>query len=130
MRTWAIGLAGAALLLVCHATALADEPGAGDDLSRQQLERVLAVLRAQPTAAGPSCLESLRDMHKTEDQVKALQARAKDPDKALAQDVLESDYENSREICGADAARLCYAPSASAGMTTACAGLRHARRNQ
>ena len=130
MESWTIRLAGAALLLSSHAVALADEPTPGDDLSRQQLERVLAVLRAQPTAAGSSCLESLRDMHKTEDQVKALQPREKDPDKALAQDVLESDYENSKEICGADASRLCGAPLASPSVTAACAGLRHPHRNQ
>ncbi len=119
------------MLLGLTHVALADEPGpGGGDLTRQQLVRVLGVLKLQPSAAGGSCLDSLRDMHKTEDQVKALEIRAKDPDKALAQDVLESDYENSKEICGADATRLCSAPGQAAGVAAACDAMQRGGRSQ
>ena len=131
MRDLAARAAGTVLLLAVTHVALADEPApGGGDLTRQQLERVLGVLRLRPSAAGPSCLDSLREMHKTEDQVKALQVRAKDPDKALAQDVLESDYENSKEICGADAAHLCSTPGQIAGVAAACEAMRRGGRNQ
>nr|WP_321986668.1 hypothetical protein [uncultured Lichenicoccus sp.] len=131
MRDLVARAAGTALILVLAHGALADDPAPdGGDLTRQQLGRVLAVLRLQPAAAGGSCLDSLRDMHKTEDQVKALQIRAKDPDKALAQDVLESDYENSKEICGADAARLCGAPGTASGVPAACDAMRRGGRSQ
>ena len=130
MRAYLPKMVAVALLAALPGVAHADEPGpAGGEITRQQLARVLTVLRLQPSAAGASCLDSLRDMHKTEDQIKALQVRAKDPDKALAQDVLESDYENSKEICGADAAHLCSSGSPVAGLAAACNTMRHAERN-
>jgi len=104
-----------------HAQDSDTQPGA---LSRAHLGRVLAVLRLQPEAAGQSCLDSLRDLHKTEDQFKALQGKTNNPDLGLAQDVLESDYENSNQICGADADRLCAAPSGIKGLQGACGALR------
>ena len=130
MRDLIAGVLGAALLVELTHVARAEEAPAGSpDLARQQLERVLGVLRLQPSAASSSCLDSLREMHKTEDQVKTLEGRAKDPDKALAQDVLESDYENSKEMCGADAVRLCSAPKRLAGAAAACAGMKHDGRS-
>ena len=104
--------------------AMADDAQSSGDLTRQRLNRVIAVLRLQPAAASRSCLDALKEVHTTEDQVKALQQRIKDPDKDLAQDVLETDYENGSEICGADAIRVCGSAGPTAGLSNACAAMR------
>ncbi len=116
-------LHGAALLLV-STVVMADDPVPSSDLAREQLARVIAVLKLQPDAAGQSCLDALHEAHKTEDQVKILENKSSNPDLALAQDVLETDYENGKEICGADAGRVCAIPGQTAGLKEACSTLR------
>ena len=111
------------ILIAPAGTVCAGEPAVSDDLARAQLVRVLAVLQAQPKAAGGSCLDALQEVHRTEDQVKILQNKANNPDLALAQDVLETDYENAKEICGADATRSCQTSGETARLSAACARL-------
>ena len=101
-------------------TAHAEEQVASGDVARDQLAKVIAVLRIQPAAAGQSCLDALHEVHQTEDQVKILQNKANNPDLALAQDVLETDYENAKEICGADADRICVAKDRVKEMDASC----------
>ena len=101
--------------------ACADEPNTSGSLPREQLERVINVLKLQPTAAGASCLKALTDLHTTEGQVKVLRTRAKDPDLGLALDILESDYENAHEVCGADARRVCAASQQTLDLPSVCA---------
>jgi len=113
-----IGLA----VLLCT-RAYAEDPAPSGDLARDQLARVIAVLRLQPAAAGQSCLDALHEVHKTEDQMKILQNKANNPDIALAQDVLETDYENAKEICGADAGRVCAASGGAADLRAGCGTL-------
>ena len=113
-----VAYAGLAILL---STAVhADDPVPSGDLTHDQLARVIAVLRLQPNAAGQSCLDALHEVHQTEDQVKILQNKSSRPDLGLAQDVLETDYENAKEICGADASRVCSAPEIVAGSEGVC----------
>ena len=107
-------------MMMLSTAAYADDPVPSGDAAREQLARIIAVLRLQPAAAGQSCLDALHEVHLTEDQVKALQNKANNPDVALAQDVMETDYENAKEICGADAGRVCTGPTAVAGLTAAC----------
>lgn len=79
-----------------------------NDGPRQQLDKVLGVLRLKTDAAGHACLEAMKQVHETEEQVKEHQSDATNkPDLSIAQDVLESDYQNSTQLCGADAARVC-----------------------
>ena len=111
------------LLLLC-VPAQADDQARSGDLAREQLARVIAVLRLKPEAAGQSCLDALHEAHQTENQLKKLESKAKDPDFALAQDVLETDYENAQEVCGADARRTCAASQRAMAMNTACDQLR------
>ncbi len=118
------------IAFIVTSVARADEQGQSSDLTRDQLARVIAVLKLQPAAAGQSCLDALHETHQTEDQVKLLQNKAKNPDLGLAQDVLETDYENAKEICGADASRVCAAPGPVAGVDAACAALHQASRNR
>ncbi len=108
------------VLLSLSLPARADDQAQSGDLAREQLARVIAVLRLKPEAAGQSCLDALHEAHQTEDQLKKLETKAKDPDLALAQDVLETDYENAQELCGADARRTCVSTQRTAGMTSAC----------
>ena len=108
--------------------AYAQDPASSGDLARDQLGRVIAVLRLQPAAAGQSCLDALHEVHKTEDQMKSLQNKANNPDVGLAQDVLETDYENAKEICGADAGRVCAASGGAADLRAACVTLQQAGR--
>ena len=110
-------------LVMMSTAAYADDPAPSGDVAREQLARIIAVLRLQPAAAGQSCLDALHEVHRTEDQVKALQNKANNPDLALAQDVMETDYENAKEICGADAGRVCAGPRVVAGLRAACGTL-------
>ncbi len=111
------------ILLLLSFPAKADDQARSSDLAREQLARAIAVLRLKPEAAGQSCLDSLHEAHQTEDQLKKLQSEAKDPDLALAQDVLETDYENAQEVCGADARTTCATVPQPAGLGSACAQL-------
>jgi len=78
------------------------------DASRVHLDKILGVLRLHTEAAGPSCLAAMKQVHETEEAVKAHQDDARNKaDLSVAQDVLDSDYQNGAQICGADAARLC-----------------------
>ena len=80
-----------------------DEGGA-----RKQLDRVLAVLRLQQTAASRACLNAMSQVHATEQQVKDHENdTGNHPDLDIARDVLDSDYQNGAVICGADAERAC-----------------------
>ena len=108
----------------------ADEQAPSGDVARDQLAKVIAVLRLQPAAAGQSCLDALHEVHHTEDQVKVLQNKANHPDLALAQDVLETDYENAKEICGADAGRICTAQDRAQGMDAVCGALHQGSRSR
>ena len=117
-------LARCGLLLLLSVPAHADDQARSGDLAREQLARVIAVLRLKPEDAGQSCLDALHEAHQTEDQLKKLENKAKDPDLALAQDVLETDYENAQEVCGADARTTCAASPRSAGISAACEHLK------
>ncbi len=113
----------AALGLLCgigQASAQDAEGGA-----RQNLDRVLAVLRLRMPAAGKTCLEAMARVHQTEDQVTALSRNGPgtedkpNPSLDIARDVLGSDYDTATAACGPDAARVCRAP-AGAAMAKAC----------
>lgn len=123
MRHGWISLFGAGVSILISATSLADDVQSSSDLTRQRLNRVISVLRLQPKAASRSCLEALEEVHTVEDQIKLLQKRTRDPDQALAQDVLETDYENGSEICGADASRVCGSSVSVTGLSAACAAI-------
>ena len=112
-------LAYAGVAVMVSTATYADDAAPTGDITRDQLARVIGVLRLDANAASQSCLDALHEVHTTEDQVKVLQSRPK-ADLALAQDVMESDYENAKEICGADSQRVCAAPSMVKGMDAAC----------
>ncbi|WP_419729541.1 hypothetical protein [Lichenicola sp.] len=100
-------LAAALSILVTGAVAAAR---ADDDSTsgRGQLDKILAVLRLHTEAASKACLSAMTEVHETEKQVAAHQNDAANhTDLDIAHDVLESDYQNSSQICGADAARVC-----------------------
>lgn len=122
--------ASAGLAILLSTAVHADDPAPSGDLTRDQLARVIAVLRLQPNAAGQSCLDALHEVHQTEDQVKVLQNKSSKPDLGLAQDVLETDYENAKEICGADAGRVCLAPEKLVGSEAACKSLHQGGRSR
>lgn len=75
------------------------------------LNKVLQVLQQDPSSASDACVDALKELHKTQDIVATDEARSKDQDLAVARDVLESDYEDATQICGADARTLCRTSS-------------------
>ncbi len=93
--------------------------------SRQNLNRVLAVLRLRMPAAGRKCLAAMEEVHRTEDQVTALSRNGPgtedkpNPSLDIARDVLGSDYDTATAACAPDAVRACQAPTGAA-MLKAC----------
>ena len=111
--------------MVMVAIGLAATPVWADETDgpRAQLDKVLAVLRVRTQAASKPCLNAMSQVHATEQQVKEHENdTGGHPELDIAHDVLESDYQNSSQICGADADRVCresYGPD----VAKACSGL-------
>lgn len=94
------------------------------DPARGQLDKILIVLRLRMDAAGKPCLDAMAQVHATEEQVKEhTNDSGNHPDLDIARDVLESDYQNGSQLCGADAARVCREDHGS-DMAKACQNLR------
>ena len=86
-----------------------------------QLQKELAVLRFQPDSASESCINALKELHKTQDLIdKKEQRSSSDPDLAIAHDVLESDFENAIEMCSPDVRRLCGVHDPDVKLAKAC----------
>ncbi|GAN67667.1 hypothetical protein [Acetobacter orleanensis] len=85
-----------------------------------QLQKELAILQFKPEAASPACIDSLKELHKTQAQLQEEQTRTEDQDLAIAQDVLESDFENSIELCSPDVRQLCESPNPAKALAQAC----------
>lgn len=101
--------------------ARADDDGGGG--GRAQLDKILTVLRLHTEAASKACLSAMLEVHETEKQVAAHQNDAANhTDLDIARDVLESDYQNSAQVCGADAARVCR-ESPTGKLAAPCAAL-------
>lgn len=110
----------AVLTWACIGNVVLAEDNAG---ARTQLDKVLAVLRVRPDAAGKACLDAMHDVHTTEQQVKDHQNDSgAHSDLDIARDVLDSDYQTSTQICGADAAHACRG-HVTASLTALCAAL-------
>ncbi|GBQ90352.1 hypothetical protein [Asaia krungthepensis] len=71
------------------------------------LNRILAVLQTDPDSASDSCVEALKELHKTQKIVADQDTDSTNQDAAVARDVLESDFEETIEVCGADARTMC-----------------------
>ncbi len=92
---------------------------------RGQLDKVLAVLRVRSQTASKSCLNAMSQVHATEQQVKDHENdTGSHPDLDIARDVLESDYQNSSQICGVDADRACR-ESPGTDLAKQCLALHH-----
>lgn len=85
-----------------------------------QLQKELAVLQFKPEAASEACIGSLKELHKTQAQLEEEQTRTHDQDLAIAQDVLESDFENSIELCSPDVRKLCETQNPDVRLVRAC----------
>ncbi|GAB6855651.1 hypothetical protein [Asaia astilbis] len=75
------------------------------------LNRILAVLQTDPDSASDACVEALKELHKTQKIVADQDTDSTNSDAAVARDVLESDFEETIEVCGTDARRLCRTKS-------------------
>lgn len=71
------------------------------------LNRILAVLQTDPDSASDSCVEALKELHKTQKIVADQDTDSNNQDAAVARDVLESDFEETIEVCGTDARTMC-----------------------
>lgn len=90
------------------------------DVPNAQLQKELSVLQTMPEQASDACITSLKELHETQGKLDAERERSHDQDLAVAQDVLESDYENAIEMCGPDARRLCGTSNPSDQLAHAC----------
>ncbi|MCX2560643.1 hypothetical protein OQ252_04395 [Acetobacter farinalis] len=108
-----------AVPLYAHAAA-PDGSAVRSTVPNAQLQKELAVLQYKPEAASPACIDSLKELHKTQAQLEAEQSRTDDQDLAIAQDVLESDFENSIELCSPDVRQLCETPNPEKALAQAC----------
>ncbi|WP_042786543.1 hypothetical protein [Acetobacter pomorum] len=97
-----------------------DDPPSRTNVPNVQLQKELAVLHFKPEAASQACIDALKELHKTQDMLKAEEERSHDQDLAIAEDVLESDFENAIEMCAPDVQRLCEAPNPSADLAHTC----------
>nr|WP_298795711.1 hypothetical protein [uncultured Acetobacter sp.] len=106
--------------LYAHADDDDDELHHRSTVPNAQLQKELAVLQYKPEAASPACIESLKELHKTQAQLEEEQTRSQDQDLAIAQDVLESDFENSIELCSPDVRQLCETRNPDVTLAKAC----------
>ena len=96
-----------------------------ESASHERLDHVLAVLRVQQAAASRACLDAMSQVHATEQQVKDHENdTGSHPDLDIAHDVLDSDFQNSAVICGADADRICR-EAHDASLIKPCGALHH-----
>ena len=89
------------------------------------IQHILSILREQPGEASPACLDALKEMHSTEEALQVATSHQKTSDIDLANDVLETDYQNVTQVCGVDATRVCNSQQ-SAKLAPLCGSLRHA----
>lgn len=97
-----------------------DETAPRNNVNNVQLQKELAVLHLKPDAAGPACIESLKELHKTQDLLQKDEENTRNQDLTVAEDVLESDFENSIEACAADVEKLCETHNPSTELRQAC----------
>ncbi|MDE7547937.1 hypothetical protein PY793_08045 [Acetobacter fabarum] len=97
-----------------------DETAPRNNISNIQLQKELAVLHLKPDAAGPACIASLKELHKTQDLLQKDEESSRNQDLTVAEDVLESDFENSIEACAADVEKLCETHTPSAELRQTC----------
>ncbi|NIE80391.1 MULTISPECIES: hypothetical protein [Asaia] len=89
------------------------------------LNRILAVLQTDPDSASDSCVEALKELHKTQKIVANQDSDSNNQDAAVARDVLESDFEETIEVCGTDARTLCRTKGeADPKLPAMCAAIR------
>ncbi|QDH17103.1 hypothetical protein [Swingsia samuiensis] len=77
------------------------------------VNNVLKVLQIHPDAAGDSCVNALKEMHKAQDQLTKEEESDETQDLGVARDVVSSSMEDVTTICGADAHSLCRQSAAS-----------------
>ena len=85
------------------------------------INKILRVLQTNPDAAGDSCINALKEMHTSQDQLAQQEAKNNNQDLGVARDVVASDMEDVATMCGADARRLCRSPDGEKGkLAQAC----------
>lgn len=98
---------------------------AADDPSSKALTAILSpvldILKVKPDAASDACIATLKELRVTQKALNSGRYDDQPSDFAIAHDVLESDFENAIQICGADARRLCRdAASSSKNLSALC----------
>lgn len=97
-----------------------DENEVRSKVPNEQLQKELAVLQFKPDAAGEACVDSLKELHKTQALLEEEEKHSNDQDIAVAQDVLESDFENSIEACAPDVRKLCETQNPDVKLVQTC----------
>ncbi len=97
-----------------------DETAPRSNINNIQLQKELAVLHFKPDAASPACIDSLSELHKTQDLLQKDEENTRNQDLTVAEDVLESNFETSIEACAADVEKLCGTHNPTADLRSAC----------
>ena len=85
------------------------------------VNKILKVLQSDPDSASDSCINALKEMHTSQDQLAQQEAKNNNQDLGVARDVVASDMEDVATMCGADARRLCRSPDGEKGkLAQAC----------
>lgn len=138
MRRLAFSFAAAALLSAAVPCARADDDDPKPPLPmdqpdiRGQLDRVLAVLRADGGAIDKPCVDAMGNVHADEKTVSDLSGTISDSGRKVegldvARDVMQSDYEIAFNACRPNAERVCGAGEARA--VRACGAMRAGNRS-
>lgn len=119
---WLAVLFLSGILAIYPAFAQDDEEAAAPSTA-MQLQKVVAVLQSDPNSTSQACVDALTELHKTQDTLEAEQKRTNDPDVAVAQDVLETDFETAIQSCTTDANALCEKHGNDSKVARACTAL-------
>ena len=97
-----------------------DQPTQRDDSVNTLLRKELAVLRLTSKTISTPCVNALKKLHATQNLLKEHEGDDQNPDLAVVEDVLESDFETASERCAVDVRAICQNQKPSKDILKAC----------
>ncbi|MBO6084874.1 MAG: hypothetical protein J6P00_06425 [Acetobacter sp.] len=97
-----------------------DQPTQRDNSVNILLRKELAVLRLTSKTISDPCVKALKKLHTTQNLLKEHEGDDQNPDIAVVEDVLESDFETASERCAVDVRDICQNHKSSKDILKAC----------
>ena len=97
------------------------QPTPRDNSVNILLRKELAVLRLSSKTTSTPCVNALKKLHTTQNLLKENEDDYQNPDLAVVEDVLESDFEVASERCAVDVRAICQDHKSSKEILKACA---------